>query len=241
MAFDANASPWIDVGCGATTDGAARAAYRVVCWPAAAALRAALGLPWKDLHITLGFKDHDVHGKPKGLETLKESTPGSTAATVGETLAATKKLVKSNPASPILAPLLELTIAAADALADAPSQLLGRRLLCKVRLVTADFGAVVEAAGAALELLSGDEPACKSGSRDREPLAIWYTFRGLALVKLQEHEAALADLSAALGIMRLNAAFTEQQVVKLHRAAVLCRSALATPSPGAFFKFPRTA
>ena len=229
------------MGCGTTTDGAARTAYRVVCWPAAAALRETLGLPWKDLHITLGFQDTDVHGKPKGLATLKDSTPGSTAAAVGDTLAAIQALVKADPASPILVPLLELAIAAADALGDAPTQLLGRRLLCKARLVAADYGAVVEGAGAALELLAAAEPAGSSGPRDREPLAIWHTFRGLALVKLQEHEAALGDLSAALDIMRLNAAFTEQQVVTLHRAAVQCRSALATPSPGAFFKFPRTA
>ena len=76
--------------------------------------------------------DRDVHGisKPKGLATLTDSTPGSTAAAVGDTLAAIQALVKADPASPILVPLLELAIAAADALGDAPTQLLGRRLLC---------------------------------------------------------------------------------------------------------------
>ena len=37
-----------------------------VDWPSGAALRAALGLPPTDFHITLGFFPADVHGVPKG-------------------------------------------------------------------------------------------------------------------------------------------------------------------------------
>ena len=51
---------WIDVGTGSCKDGNGEASFRVVLWPAAAALRQQLKLPQKDFHITLGFQDSDT-------------------------------------------------------------------------------------------------------------------------------------------------------------------------------------
>lgn len=44
--------------------------YAVVDWPAAQRLRQQLGLPSCDMHITLGFKEKDVHSVPKNKSTL---------------------------------------------------------------------------------------------------------------------------------------------------------------------------
>lgn len=44
--------------------------FAVLDWPAAEELRAELGLPRRDLHITLGFAKKDVHGVKKDASTL---------------------------------------------------------------------------------------------------------------------------------------------------------------------------
>jgi len=48
--------------------------YYVVLWPAGNAFREKLGLKPKNFHITVGFKESDIHGVDKGLTTLIPST-----------------------------------------------------------------------------------------------------------------------------------------------------------------------
>lgn len=49
---------------------AGRSYYVVVLWPAAQEYRVQVGLPETDLHLTLGFEEHDSHGVSKGPLTL---------------------------------------------------------------------------------------------------------------------------------------------------------------------------
>eukprot|EP00429_Kryptoperidinium_foliaceum_P004528 CAMPEP_0176025232 /NCGR_PEP_ID=MMETSP0120_2-20121206/12340_1 /TAXON_ID=160619 /ORGANISM="Kryptoperidinium foliaceum, Strain CCMP 1326" /LENGTH=612 /DNA_ID=CAMNT_0017358413 /DNA_START=42 /DNA_END=1881 /DNA_ORIENTATION=- len=65
---------------GRVSDGDAEAVYRIVLWPAGNHVRRALGLLASDFHITLGFRSRDVHGKSKGLMTLKGGVPAPGAA-----------------------------------------------------------------------------------------------------------------------------------------------------------------
>ena len=67
---------WVDVGTGSCKDESGESIFRVVLWPAAAAVRMKLGLPAKDFHITLGFQGCDVHSKAKGLATLRSPPSG---------------------------------------------------------------------------------------------------------------------------------------------------------------------
>ena len=68
---------WVDVGTGSCKDDKGESVFRVVIWPAAAAVRAKLGLPSKDFHITLGFQGSDVHSKPKSIASLRSSPRNS--------------------------------------------------------------------------------------------------------------------------------------------------------------------
>ncbi len=54
--------------------------YRVVVWPAAWRVRASVGLPAKDFHITLGFTRTDIHDSPKGPATLVFAAGGDRVA-----------------------------------------------------------------------------------------------------------------------------------------------------------------
>ena len=46
--------------------------YVVVSWPEIQELRERFGLPKKDLHVTLGYTQKDIHGVPKDESTLIE-------------------------------------------------------------------------------------------------------------------------------------------------------------------------
>ena len=62
---------FVDLGVGRTsspTDRTSRATYHVIAWPGGDVLRAEVGLPPKDFHITLS--DVDVHDAGKGHDTL---------------------------------------------------------------------------------------------------------------------------------------------------------------------------
>jgi hypothetical protein len=59
-----------ELGVGRATLGKDVAYYRVLNWPPLNALRRELGLAPVDLHVTVGFKNADVHGVRKGRHTL---------------------------------------------------------------------------------------------------------------------------------------------------------------------------
>lgn len=58
------------VGVGYAEHGPNAAFFEVWEWPEAQAWRAAMTLPPKDLHVTICVRGADVHGVPKGRETL---------------------------------------------------------------------------------------------------------------------------------------------------------------------------
>jgi tRNA nucleotidyltransferase/poly(A) polymerase len=61
------------IGLGKQTSGGNETYFAVVKWPEAQLLRDQLGLPSKDLHITLGFKEKDIYGVPKDETTLVDA------------------------------------------------------------------------------------------------------------------------------------------------------------------------
>jgi len=61
------------LGIGTVVDGDNQAYFEVLEWPEAQQWRNSLGLGHKDLHITAGFKDSDIHGVPKNRSTLVSS------------------------------------------------------------------------------------------------------------------------------------------------------------------------
>lgn len=62
------------LGIGSVTQGDNQAYFDVVEWPECQAWRASLGLEPKDLHVTAGFKESDIHGVPKDRTTLLSSS-----------------------------------------------------------------------------------------------------------------------------------------------------------------------
>lgn len=70
---------WADLGEGRAFADGCESAFRVLLWPGGVALRRALGLPPQDFHVTLGFRDGDVHGKPKGMSSLMGAAPHAAA------------------------------------------------------------------------------------------------------------------------------------------------------------------
>ena len=59
-------------GLGRAVDGANEAYFMVIDWPEAQQFRAKYGLGEKDLHVTVGFKEKDIHNVRKN-QTIKES------------------------------------------------------------------------------------------------------------------------------------------------------------------------
>lgn len=57
-------------GVGKASEGSHEAWFVVCSSPEVAAWRGSVGLPPKDLHITLGFRGKDVHSQPKGFASL---------------------------------------------------------------------------------------------------------------------------------------------------------------------------
>lgn len=65
---------WQDVGLGRLTEGEANEVFfRVVRWESGQKARAAMGLPPKDFHITVGFKKADIHHRAKDESTLVQA------------------------------------------------------------------------------------------------------------------------------------------------------------------------
>jgi len=66
-----------DLGLGMQSSNKNEAYFKVVQWPSAAALRTALGLPPKDLHVTVGFIFADIHDVKKDRSTLLDKSKRS--------------------------------------------------------------------------------------------------------------------------------------------------------------------
>lgn len=72
---------WEDIGLGKVEDGAnvvmttcifviVQAWFKVIEWESAAKFRAAIGLTPKDFHITVGYRDQDIHHVRKDKSTV---------------------------------------------------------------------------------------------------------------------------------------------------------------------------
>ena len=59
------------IGVGCVVDNDNEVIFMVVSWPWAQEFRNSLGLPPKDLHVTIGFTKEDKHGISKGVDTLE--------------------------------------------------------------------------------------------------------------------------------------------------------------------------
>lgn len=62
--------PFQVLGVGSAVNGDSIAVFVIVDWPQMNEVRAKLGLPRHDPHITLGFKRADIHGVSKNVTTL---------------------------------------------------------------------------------------------------------------------------------------------------------------------------
>jgi hypothetical protein len=52
---------WIDLGLGKVSKNGNEAYFKVIDWKSANSFRESIGLKTKDFHITVGFKDSDIH------------------------------------------------------------------------------------------------------------------------------------------------------------------------------------
>jgi atypical dual specificity phosphatase len=63
-------SKMFNIGIGRATKGNEEVYYQIIYWPIGNEIRRELNLPPKDFHVTLGFKNKDIHGINKGYSTL---------------------------------------------------------------------------------------------------------------------------------------------------------------------------
>ena len=227
-----------------------QAAYRVVCWPAGAAWRHAHKLPWHDFHITLGFKEADVHTKSKGLPTVARIHPAP-AAEINAVVAAIDGLLRKDPAAPYLPQLVDMAVASATANLEAAgshgadgaasavataSVAAALKLRCKLARTQGLHAEVIEAASTIVDLYGKGPEA--TAAVDSGVLA----WRGFAEFKLQMYAEALASLSAVLASITRSTDDTShvQKRIKISQTLVECRRQLGVATQGDFHKFPRT-
>jgi hypothetical protein len=97
---------WVDLGLGRAVDPATgnTVLFKVLQWPAANAVRHALGLPPQHFHITVAFQRYDMHGITKDHTTLipalAPATATPTATTTATTAPAQPAAASSTAASP---------------------------------------------------------------------------------------------------------------------------------------------
>lgn len=75
------------LGIGTAVDGDNQVYFEVIEWPEAQEWRRTQGLGHKDLHVTVGFKDSDIHGVPKNRTTLISNDHDDLVASEIEALA----------------------------------------------------------------------------------------------------------------------------------------------------------
>lgn len=185
---------WADLGEGRASAAGSESAFRVFLWPGGVALRRALGLPPQDFHVTLGFRDGDIHGKPKNMSTLPDSAPE--AAALPQLARMCRQLIVEMGESGRLddESLQELVDAAFSALraAEAREDNAGaavleadaRRAACLLCGRAGDMDGVLSHAGRLLELDAGDR-----FGREK---------RAFAFVKFGRHAEALPELEQLL-------------------------------------------
>mmetsp|Transcript_110266 Transcript_110266/g.212512 ORF Transcript_110266/g.212512 Transcript_110266/m.212512 type:complete len:1400 (+) Transcript_110266:87-4286(+) len=184
---DAHPCPlsWVDVGTGRARDDGAEASFRVLLWPAGAAARRVLGLPPQDFHITLGFLNHDVHGKCKGLDSLVAGSPDASA--VHALGAEAMRLFEAGTARDTdvegVNQLADAAWRGATAHGDLEGEAAALRVLCLLNGRLKQSQQVLDYSQRLLELDADDEVACRS--------------QAFSLVQLGKYEEALRALERA--------------------------------------------
>ena len=179
---------WIDIGTGSCKDDAGESVFRAVLWPAAAAVRAKLGLQAKDFHITLGFHGCDVHSKPKGLSSLRRAPVNSS------TLSREASLLLSSVPPPLFSvyegsieQLASTALLGADDNVALEAEALQVQCQFYGRVKRADE--VLASSERLLQLRHDDVIGCRS--------------RAFALVMLSRHEEAMPALEMAQSQLHL--------------------------------------
>ncbi|CAE6971411.1 unnamed protein product, partial [Symbiodinium sp. CCMP2592] len=211
---------WVDVGTGFCKDDCGESVFRVVLWPAAAAVRKKLGLPAKDFHITLGFQGSDVHSKAKGLTSLR-AAPSNAASQRLTTEAFLLSSAISADAFPLYQDSMEQVTSAAllGSGENEASEVDALRVACLFYGRVKRFDQVLASSDRLLQLQSGDETGCRS--------------RAFALVMLSRYEEAVSALELARS--QLHTLPPEQHAVehaRVLKALSHCQKKLGAGYPG---------
>merc|ERR1712216_42345 len=155
---------WVDIGQGTAKDDGGEAAFRVLLWPAGAAVRRALELPPQDFHISLGFHNHDVHGKTKGLSSLITGAPS--AASVSQLIMEATRLLEAVSGSDVdaegVTQLAEAALLGATASMDVKGEAEALRVLCLAHGRMKRAQSIIPCAECLLELDPDDEAGTRS-------------------------------------------------------------------------------
>lgn len=205
---------WIDIGTGRARDGDDEAVFRVLLWPAGAAVRRQLGLAAQDFHITLGFSRSDVHGKRKGVTSLVAGAPD--AAAVPSLLEEAELLLEIglvNDADAETMELAEIALLGATFHEDAEGEAATLRVLCRLHGRSKRADEALSCAERLLELNPDDEVGCRS--------------RAFSLVMLSRFSEALPVLAQAQAqLEELPATKRSLEEPRLQKALNLCRTKL---------------
>jgi protein-tyrosine phosphatase/predicted kinase/tetratricopeptide (TPR) repeat protein len=205
-------SSWVDVGEGRAKDESGEAVFRVVLWPAAAAARRAFGLSPQDFHISLGFRNHDVHGKSKGLVSLTSGAPS--LASIGRLTEEAERLMEAGRGSDIdsqnVEALADAALLGATAHDDNDGEAKALRILCQLHGRMKQAERILPCAERLLELDPNDE----AGSRSR----------AFALFMLKHFEDALPAFKHARDqLHKLPQAKREVEEARLQQAETFCQ------------------
>jgi len=174
---------WVDVGTGFCKDECGETVFRVVLWPAAAAVRKKLGLPAKDFHITLGFQGSDVHSKAKGLTSLRAAPSNAASQRLTTEASLLLSTVSADAFSLYQDSVEQVTSAALLGAENEALEVEALRVACLFYGRVKSFDQVLASSDRLLQLQSEDETGCRS--------------RAFALVMLSRYEEAVSALELA--------------------------------------------
>jgi hypothetical protein len=205
-------SSWVPIGRGRTKDGSAEATFIALLWPSYASLRRVLGLEAHDLHITLGFFGHDVHGKPKGVSSLVDGVP--TAESLPILLSEATALLEAGRGTDMdsdgIEQLVEVALLGAVSHGDESTEIASLRALCELHGRMKRGDRLFSSAERLLEL----DPYDETGTRSR----------AYALVMLKRYSEALPALEKARGFLHtLSEAMRAIEESRLEQAFNFCK------------------
>lgn len=208
-------SSWIDIGEGRAKDGTDEAAFRVLLWPAATAVRQAFNLPPQDFHISLGFCKHDVHAKSKGISSLCSGAP--IPSSLPGLLDQASSLLEARQGIDINAEgiesLAEGALLGASAIDDKEQEAAALRILCTLHGKMKQPDKVLTVAERLLEIDPRDEVGTKS--------------RAFAMFMMGDYEKAWPALAQVREQLHARQdADSEVEEAKIRQAEAVCQRKL---------------